>query len=137
MAEVIWRQKAVASRIEILKYGKSKFGETVARRLNEKIEECSARLKIHPYIGFIEPALVGRPVIYRSVMINKRFKLIYSFSIRETRLIFAGKIRDNVRGFRIYGGGGADRLAAAPSQGGVDRQGHDGTYLAAAVDSGC
>lgn len=92
MAEVIWRQKAVASRIEILKYGKSKFGETVARRLNEKIEECSARLKIHPYIGFIEPALVGRPVIYRSVMINKRFKLIYSFSIRETRLIFAGKI---------------------------------------------
>lgn len=77
MAEVIWRQKAVASRIEILKYGKSKFGETVARRLNEKIEECSARLKIHPYIGFIEPTLVGRPVIYRSVMINKRFKLIY------------------------------------------------------------
>ena len=37
MAEVIWRQKAVASRIEILKYGKSKFGETVAIRLNEKI----------------------------------------------------------------------------------------------------
>ena len=31
----------------------------------------------NPNIGSIEPALVGRPVIYRSVMINKRFKLIY------------------------------------------------------------
>lgn len=77
MAEVIWRPKAVASRIEILKYGKSEFGEIVARRLNEKIEECSARLKAYPDIGFIEPALIGRPIIYRSIMVNRRFKLIY------------------------------------------------------------
>lgn len=77
MAEVIWRQEAIASRIEILKYGKSKFGEMVARKLNERIEECTARLKVYPDIGFIEATLVGRPILYRSIMVNKRFKLVY------------------------------------------------------------
>lgn len=77
MAEIIWRQKAIESRVEILRYGKYVFGEKAAKKLNDRIEECTARLRRFPASGFIDPLLTGRPIQYRSIMLNKRFKLIY------------------------------------------------------------
>lgn len=83
MAEIIWRQKAIESRMEILKYGRFKFGETAAIRLNSRIEECTDRLRLFPEMGFIEPVLTGRPVVYRSIMLNVCFKMIYCTIVVE------------------------------------------------------
>lgn len=80
MAEIVWRKKAIESRVEILRYGKYVFGEKAARKLNDRIEECTARLRRFPASGFIEPLLTGRPILYRSILLNRRFKLIY-FSV--------------------------------------------------------
>ena len=83
MAEIIWRQKAIESRIEILRYGRFQYGETAARRLNSRLEECTGRLRLFPEMGFIEPVLIGRSVVYRSIMLNARFKMIYCTVVAE------------------------------------------------------
>lgn len=77
MAAIIWRHNAIESRVEILRYCKDVFGEKATRKLNDRIEKCTARLRKFPTSGFIEPLLTGRPIQYRSIMLNKRFKLIY------------------------------------------------------------
>lgn len=77
MAQVIWRENALESLTRILEYGKELFGETAAVRLYGRIEELTAQVGKFPESGFREPALAGRPIEYRSLLINSRFKLIY------------------------------------------------------------
>ena len=63
---------------EIFLQGKAEFGLMVARRLVARILDSMDLLSEQPYAGKIEPYLEGRRVVYRSFVVHRHYKLIYS-----------------------------------------------------------
>ena len=78
MAEVIWSKKANRKRIAFLTYGEKEFGRKAAIKVNERIESYTQALAGNPYMGIIAPLLHGRRKTYRSLVVHKLVKLIYS-----------------------------------------------------------
>ena len=85
MAEIIWHKRVYSQRKRILLRTAEIFGISVAQNLNRKIEESAASLKINPRIGFPDPAFkdLDEQEI-RSVLILKRFKLVYIIKDEES-----------------------------------------------------
>ncbi len=78
MAEVVWSKKANRKRIAFLAYGEKEFGRNTAIKMNERIENYVQALAGNPYMGCIEPLLQDRKQTYRSLVVHKLVKLIYS-----------------------------------------------------------
>lgn len=78
MAKVIWSKKANQKRIAFLTYGEKEFGRKTAIKMNERIESYTQALAGNPYMGITEPLLYGRRKTYRSLVVHKLVKLIYS-----------------------------------------------------------
>ncbi|MBQ9671615.1 MAG: type II toxin-antitoxin system RelE/ParE family toxin [Prevotella sp.] len=80
MAQVIWQKRAEKELYKLLVNGFLEFGETTANRFTEQVRLLNGELQKFPEIGYPEPLLRERNKLYRSVHIQKRFKLIYYFS---------------------------------------------------------
>ena len=89
MAEVVWSKKANRKRIAFLTYGEKEFGRKAAARMNERIESYVQALAGNPYMGVVEPLLQGRRQAYRSLVVHKLVKLIYSVDEAAGRIHIA------------------------------------------------
>ena len=57
-----------------------KFGSFTALKMARRIESLADALSLFPGMGFREPLLEKHLPIYRSCLINKRFKIIYWYN---------------------------------------------------------
>ena len=89
MAEVVWSKKANRKRIAFLTYGEKEFGRKAAVKMNERIESYVQALAGNPYMGIVEPLLRGRKETYRSLVVHKLVKLIYSVDEATNRIRIA------------------------------------------------
>lgn len=75
--EIIWADEAFSAWKETIDYIVQEFGARAAENFYKKIEEGQDNLSTSPLIGKIEPLLKNRSRSYRSLVINKRSKLVY------------------------------------------------------------
>ncbi len=80
MATVKWTGKAKAMRRELYWSGVMNFGSFTALKMARRIESLTDALSLFPGMGFREPLLESHLPVYRSCLINKRFKIIYWYN---------------------------------------------------------
>jgi len=89
MAQVKWQKRAEGELYRILVKGFLQFGDTTANKFSERVAFINQELTRFPETGFLEPLLKGRKQVYRSYLINKRFKLIYYYVSSSDTVIVA------------------------------------------------
>lgn len=72
-----WRKSAEKQLERDIQYCIRTFGMKVALRFINSIDKQVDLLATNPYIGFIEPLLIGRRNEYRSLVVHKHYKLVY------------------------------------------------------------
>lgn len=75
-AKVTWTRAALSSLDEIYEYY-LETSETVAENMVNKLYFSDKPLRTFPYAGSIEPLLKNRKMVYRSLVVERHFKLIY------------------------------------------------------------
>lgn len=80
MATVKWTMKAQAEKRQLYLDGRLIFGARIAKKTAQKIERIQKSLERFPSMGHREPLLEELSPIYRTCIINKRFKIIYWYS---------------------------------------------------------
>ena len=84
MAQVRWTKKADYWRRYILVYGYVTFGESSSIRMDSTFRKYEAFLASNPYIGHLEKLLEHRTdKIFRSILIHRHYKLIYTLDIEN------------------------------------------------------
>lgn len=76
--KIVWTKSALLSWQEIAQYIHDTFGEKALMEFQKKTTEWEDTILAMPHIGHIEPLLQGLEVTYRSVVIHKHSKLVYS-----------------------------------------------------------
>lgn len=89
MVKIVWSKKANQRRIAFLAYGKQKFGEQVAHKMNEHIKAHVHLLASNPQLGITEPLLTQRTRQYRSLVVHKLIKIIYFVDTSNNRIHIA------------------------------------------------
>ncbi|MBQ7698055.1 MAG: type II toxin-antitoxin system RelE/ParE family toxin [Paludibacteraceae bacterium] len=84
---VVWSERAEASLHIVERYILTNFGEKARSEFMQAAEETANRLVQFPNTGKMEPLLAHRSKAYRSIVINRRSKLIYY--VDETRIVIA------------------------------------------------
>ena len=82
--EIRWDNKALEELKAAVLYCKKEYGEETARKFQQQVINDSNKLKNNLYIGKIEPLLENLPEKYRSLVIGRLHKLIYSLKEKET-----------------------------------------------------
>ena len=80
MAQIKWQKRAERELYRYLVKGFLEFGETTANRFADRVGYINNELVRFPEIGFPEPLLRHRRILYRAYHINNRFKIIYSYT---------------------------------------------------------
>ncbi len=75
--KAIWESKAVNGRRQIANYIRKKFGEIAVKDFMLEIQDTIRLLKSNPYMSPIDPLFVDRARTYRSILINRRSKMVY------------------------------------------------------------
>ena len=73
-----WSYKAQKQQDAAADYIYQEFGEGALRKFHLKIDEIESKLVEFPEMGKKEPLLKHRTILYRSIVITKKNKLIYS-----------------------------------------------------------
>lgn len=76
--KVIWTRRAYRSWQEIALYISKTFGQKALQDFQQKTLQWEATISAMPQVGRIEPLLQGLPKMYRSVVVDKHSKMIYS-----------------------------------------------------------
>lgn len=79
MATVKWNKMPLQLWRETLLYGHDEFGKTTAIRFVKKTNKVIRKLERFPEIGFPEPLLKNKKVIYRACHLLPHLKLIYRY----------------------------------------------------------
>lgn len=72
-----WLLPAKESLKEIVDYYKEGYGINTARRIANQLKKSSKKLKRFPQMAAIEPLLKDEPIVYRSLVVTKNYKVIY------------------------------------------------------------
>ena len=73
-----WAHKAQKQQKQVAEYIYLEFGEKALRDFYNKLDKIETELLSFPEFGKIEPLLVHRSRVYRSIVITKKNKLVYS-----------------------------------------------------------
>lgn len=77
--KVLFHKSAIDDLILVYSYCRSNFGLSVAKKLRSRIDKSISLLKTRPYIGQVEPLLLGCTSLeYRKMVILPYLKIIYS-----------------------------------------------------------
>ena len=74
---VEWTDYAEMRRDQIGDYIQNSFGDKRMAKFMQEVDSAVNMLVRNPNIGSIDPLFVGRPVAYRSIIINGLSKLVY------------------------------------------------------------
>lgn len=72
-----WKPIAMKGRRQIAKYILNIFGEIAAKDFMLEIHDTIRLLKNNPYMSPIDPLFDDRAKTYRSILINRRSKMVY------------------------------------------------------------
>ncbi len=75
--KIIWAEEAFSAWKDTIDYIVQEFGPHAAEKFYKKTEECQDMLISSPLMGKVEPLLKGRSHAYRSLIVQKRSKLVY------------------------------------------------------------
>lgn len=75
---VRWSRKAQTQQNQVAEYIYHEFGEKALRNFYSKLDKIETELLSFPDLGKVEPLLAKRPRLFRSVVITKKNKLVYS-----------------------------------------------------------
>jgi plasmid stabilization system protein ParE len=84
--KIIWHQDAKNEYKQIARYIKLKFGLKAKREFITGVMECEKFLCKHPDIASIDPLFDDRVKTYRSVLINRRSKMVYYIEGEEIHI---------------------------------------------------
>ena len=73
-----WSYKAQKQQDAVADYIFEEFGALALRKFYQKIDKVEAELIEFPESGKVEPLLAHRKKVYRSVVLTKKNKLIYT-----------------------------------------------------------
>lgn len=77
--EIAWSDNAIALLDDIYNYYSKKSIKTAVRLYNNLLDSAEP-LKTFPQVGPLEPLLKEHPENYRSLVVEKHYKLIYTIS---------------------------------------------------------
>lgn len=80
---IIWDNEAKAYLKEALAYCKDTFGQYVAQQFLDRLATLEQQLITNPERGFPEALLANRACTYRSIIVQKHFKLVYRIMEEE------------------------------------------------------
>lgn len=75
--EIVWSARAKRELKHIVEYIDYMFGRTYSNDFYDGLEHWTKQLEKYPEIGFPEPLLKEKKILYRSVIFSKHNKLIY------------------------------------------------------------
>ena len=75
--KTVWEDPALEQLGEVADYIGDRFGEKRADVFLDEVRHVIDLLEYNPYMGALDPLLVGRSESYRSVLVNKLNKLVY------------------------------------------------------------
>lgn len=84
--QVEWSQKALRDLSKAVRYGQKEFGQKVAIDFYFQIKKNDSRLLVNPELGIVEPLLEGCRIEYRSLVVHRRYKLIYYITKASIRI---------------------------------------------------
>lgn len=73
-----WSYKAQKQQDAVADYIFEEFGVLALRKFYQKIDQIEAELVEFPELGKLEPLLAHRKKVYRSIVLTKKNKLIYT-----------------------------------------------------------
>ena len=73
-----WSHKAQRQQNQVAEYIYDKFGEKALRDFYNKLDKIETELLAFPNLGKAEPLLAHKSRVFRSIVITKKNKLIYS-----------------------------------------------------------
>ena len=74
---VVLSKKFRKSWNKFISYALDNYGETIAKKKRDRLSEIVMRLSSFPEIGFIDPYLENEKIVYRVIMFEKKYKLVY------------------------------------------------------------
>ena len=98
-----WSAKARRNLNQIFVYYKKKSGQAAVRLFNKILDEAETLL-IFPEAGKIEPLGEDMQICYRSLVIEKHFKLIYYSMNDAIRIVAIWDCRRNPSNFKQFVG---------------------------------
>lgn len=87
--KIKWKKKAQTEYRKHILYCLREFGRFTTLRFQEKIEKQLGLLEVFPYMGKVEPLLVGRRFEYRSLVVHPFLKLVYYINETKERIVIA------------------------------------------------
>ena len=73
-----WSYKAQKQQDAVADYIFKEFGDLALRKFYQKIDTIEEKLEEFPEMGKLEPLLVHRKKVYRSIVLTKKNKLVYT-----------------------------------------------------------
>ena len=89
--KTIWDPRAKESLRQIARYINAKFGCEARKDFIQEVRDTENILKQNPSIGFVDPLFANRSVVYRSVIINGKSKMVYFI---ENKVIYIAAFWD-------------------------------------------
>ena len=74
---VSWSKRAIKSLTHTSVYILQEFGDSTNKRFLQEIQRVSDLLEESPFMGQVEPLLIGKSKEYRSVVVNRLNKIVY------------------------------------------------------------
>lgn len=81
---IVWDNDAKVYLKEVLAYCNDTFGQHVAQQFLDRLATLEQQLTTNPERGFPEALLANRGCTYRSIVVQKHFKLVYRIMEEET-----------------------------------------------------
>ena len=73
-----WSYKAQKQQDAVADYIFKEFGDLALHKFYQKIDTIEEKLEEFPEMGKLEPLLVHRKKVYRSIVLTKKNKLVYT-----------------------------------------------------------
>ena len=98
---IIWTERALATLDSIFEFYKEK-SEYCAVKIINRLYHSARTLTIFPTAGVIEPSLDGFPVNFRSLVVEKHFKLIYYIDVDRIYIVEVWDTRQNPASLKLH-----------------------------------
>ncbi|MCR5456397.1 MAG: type II toxin-antitoxin system RelE/ParE family toxin [Bacteroidales bacterium] len=87
--KIKWANIALEQLEQVADYIYDSFGESRENIFEEQVKHVTNLLASNPYMGALEPLLEGRSESYRSVLVNRRSKMVYYIDENNGTIIIA------------------------------------------------
>ena len=84
--KIIWTKRAYQSWLDAAKYIRQEFGQGALEKFQDNTHQWETVLESMPQSGIVEPLLKGMKKEYRSIVIRKQNKLIYTIEKEHIKI---------------------------------------------------